>query len=91
MQIEYDIDKDTKNRVKHGISLERAVDLDIESAVIEPAEGVFSEPRFVATGYLEERLYILVFTPRTDKMRIISLRKANKRERKKYDTKKAIY
>ncbi|MBF0447076.1 MAG: BrnT family toxin [Magnetococcales bacterium] len=36
--------------------------------------------RFIASGHIESRLYIVVFTVRDDAIRLISLRKANKRE-----------
>ena len=40
--------------------------------------------RFVATGLLGTRLYVLVYTLRETVVRIISLRKANPREVKRY-------
>jgi uncharacterized protein len=44
----------------------------------------YGELRHVAIGYIETRLYVLVFTKRSSKVRVISLRKANKREERKY-------
>jgi uncharacterized DUF497 family protein len=35
-------------------------------------------------GYIDERLYALVFTPRGDAVHVISFRKANGREIKRY-------
>ncbi len=36
-------------------------------------------------GRIEERLFVLVYTPRHDAIRIISARKANSREVKRYE------
>jgi uncharacterized DUF497 family protein len=44
----------------------------------------YSEPRFVATGLIEQRLYVMVFCLREVSVRLISLRKANDREVKRY-------
>lgn len=45
----------------------------------------YGEARFIALGYIVDRLYSMVFTVRGDMLRVISLRKANKREVKRYD------
>lgn len=44
----------------------------------------YEEHRFITVGYLDDRLIVLVWTPRGEVRRIISMRKANDRE-------KAIY
>jgi len=44
----------------------------------------YPEPRFKATGYIGLRLYVVIFCVRDDAKRIISLRKANPREEKRY-------
>jgi uncharacterized DUF497 family protein len=41
--------------------------------------------RFIALGTIGERLFSMMFTVRGDVLRIISLRKANKREVRKYE------
>ncbi len=41
---------------------------------------VYPESRFVAIGYLNNRLHVLVFSETPCGIRIISFRKANKRE-----------
>ena len=45
---------------------------------------IYDEHRFITVGYLDTRLVVLVWTPRGEARRIISMRKANDRE-------KAIY
>ncbi len=44
----------------------------------------YDEPRFNALGYIGKRLYHLTFTVRGDVIRVISFRKANRREVKYY-------
>ncbi len=44
----------------------------------------YGEPRFVTFGFLTGRICAVVWTPREDINHIISLRKANDREQKKY-------
>jgi uncharacterized DUF497 family protein len=44
---------------------------------------------FVALGYLGERLHVVCFTPIEGGVRIISFRKANAREKRRYEQKTA--
>ena len=82
-EIEFDPRKDAVNVSKHGISLGRAQDFDWSSAVIRAdSRRTYGEPRFVATGPIDGRLHVLVYTPRGLAVRVIGLRKANARETK---------
>jgi uncharacterized protein len=45
----------------------------------------YGEPRFIALGLIGNRPHVMVFTPRGDMVRIISLRKANAREITRYE------
>lgn len=45
----------------------------------------YDEERYVAIGYIGERLHVMAFTMREETIRIISLRKANKREVNNYE------
>ncbi len=45
----------------------------------------YGEDRYELIGCIEGRLYVLVYTPRHDEIRIISARKANPREVKRYE------
>lgn len=45
----------------------------------------YGEDRYQLIGRIEERLFVLVYTPRHDAIRIISARKANAREVKRYE------
>ena len=52
--------------------------------VREDARKQYAEPRFEAKGYIGDRLHVMVFCLRADVVRVISLRKANKREEVSY-------
>ena len=52
--------------------------------VREDARKRYAEPRFEAKGYIGYGLHVMVFSLRADVVRVISLRKANKREEVSY-------
>jgi len=52
--------------------------------VLEDNRKDYGETRYCALGYIDLRLYHIVVTYRNDIIRVISLRKANKREVKIY-------
>jgi len=87
MQIEYDPDKDEINRRKHGVSLGEAAWFEWGTAHIEEdTRHDYGEQRFEATGYIGRRLHVVIFCFRGHARRIISVRKANPREEKRYAT-----
>ncbi len=45
----------------------------------------YGEDRYKLIGRIEDRLYVLIYTPRNDGLRIISARKANLREVERYE------
>lgn len=82
----WDENKAAANLAKHGVAFELARRFDWDTAVIvQDNRGDYGETRFQATGYIGTRLYVLVFTPRGGAERVISLRKANKRDVRNYD------
>ena len=83
MPVEFDAEKDALNIAKHGVSLSRAVDLEI-LAFIEDDRGEYGETRFRAWGLIDGNAYCLAFTHRGDKVRAISLRRAHKKEMDRY-------
>jgi uncharacterized DUF497 family protein len=86
MKIEFDAAKDEANQAKHGVSLAAAEDVDLEGAVVfEDVRFAYGERRFIAYAPLHGRLYAMCFTVRGEAIRVIGLRKANQRERKKYE------
>jgi len=45
----------------------------------------YGEDRYHLTGMIDQRLFVVFYTPRHDAMRVISARKANQREVKHYE------
>ena len=85
---EWDPGKAKANLVKHGVMFETARAFDWRTALVRfDAAHSRDERRYVAVGYIGERLYVMVFTPRRAALRIIGLRKANDREKKHYEEK----
>ena len=86
MEVEFDPDKNERNIRERGLSFELAAEFDFESALIrEDTRRDYGESRFRSLGFIGPELHALVFTVRGDALRIISLRKANRRERTLYE------
>jgi uncharacterized DUF497 family protein len=85
MQIEFDPDKDRVNQAKHGVSLVVAVDLDWDAALVWVDDRFeYSETRMIALAPKTQILYYVAFVDRGEVRRVISLRRANRREVKHY-------
>jgi uncharacterized protein len=90
MEIEFDPVKNAVNLAVHGISLARAVDLLAGFAVeFEDRRLDYGETRIIAIGAIEGRVFVCVYTWRGKVLRPISLRPANRRERRDYHQAKA--
>jgi uncharacterized DUF497 family protein len=88
MQIEFDPEKNAGNIELRGISFEDVARFEWHGAIIIPdTRRDYGEPRYRAFGFIDTRLHALFFTPREGKMRVISLRKANRREMLRYEKK----
>lgn len=61
------------------------VNFDFDTALTAQDDRHHSERRFMSIGYIENRLHVCVWCYREGNTRIISLRKANSRERKRYE------
>jgi uncharacterized DUF497 family protein len=86
LNIEFDSVKNEKNILERGISFELAADFDLATAKVwTDARKDYGEERFIALGYISNRLFSMVFTVRGESLRVISLRKANKREVSNYE------
>ena len=90
MQITYDPAKCERNTAERGLSFELVRAFDWSAAlVLEDQRNDYGERRFQALGFIGDRLYMLVFTPRPGAVHVISLRKANKREVTGYEQSQA--
>jgi len=85
MKFEWNKDKNKSNIKKHGLDFSDAF-LFFESPYLcsEDTRSDYQEKRFIAIGTIEGRVVVAVFAKRKNKTRIISMRKANEREKKKY-------
>jgi len=83
MAITYDPAKNERNIRERGLSFERAADFDFATAVFN-TEVRKGETRRVAVGYLDKRLHLLCYIPNPDGIRVISFRKTNKQESRRY-------
>lgn len=89
VEISYDPAKNERNIRERGLSFDRAVDFDFETAATI-TERRNNEERYVAFGYLDGRLHALCFLETQAGIRVISFRKANGREAKRYGKPKTI-
>jgi hypothetical protein len=86
MEIEFDPAKERRNLALRGISLSFAAKI-LKARIADEIDGRrdYGEERRIACGFIDERLYVCVYTRRRQVYRIISVRKANQRERARYD------
>ena len=81
MRIEFDLAKDLSNQLKHGLSLSLASELDWEAALVWIDERFeYGETRMIALAPKTEILCYVAFVDRGNVRRIISHRRANRRE-----------
>ncbi len=85
MRIEFDPAKDATNQMKHGVSLALADELDWEAALVWVDDRFeYGELRMIALAPETGILYYVAFVERGELRRVISLRRANRREVKHY-------
>jgi uncharacterized protein len=90
-EFEWDLEKAAANRAKHGVSFETATRVFADpNALIEQDRVVDGEPRWQAIGVVEGALMLLVAHTvheegDTERIRIISAREAERRERRRYE------
>ena len=85
MKITYGPVKEAANQAKHSLSLALAAELEWETALTwTDNRKDYGEIRQSALVLRENRLYFVAFVDRSNGRRIISLRKANDREVKRY-------
>ena len=85
MEFEYDPEKSVANRAKHGIDFEEAQSLWSDPFLLEVPALTEDEPRFLAIGRIGARHWTAVFTRRKGKLRIISVRRARRKEIEHYE------
>lgn len=88
VEFEWDKDNIDKSYKKHSITSKETEELFLDENVlfIEDVKHSQKEERFIAIGKTTQNtLLFAVFTIRNNKIRIISVRKANQKERRKYE------
>ena len=86
MEIEFDTTKRAKALEERGMDFARAGEVfDGRHFTGQDSRQDYEEDRFITVGLLDARLVVLVWTPRGEARRIISMRKANDREKALYD------
>lgn len=90
MRFEFDLAKSERNIELRGLSFHLAEELEWHEAILwRDIRKDYEESRESALAPWEGRLYFVAFTVRGDVVRIISFRKANKREVAKYEKAKS--
>jgi uncharacterized DUF497 family protein len=93
MNFDWDNNKNQSNIAKHGISFEEAIAIFDDPNILnyEDTRFNYGETRFVSIGQIilvtQEKTVIIVVihTQKNQTIRLISARKANERERKRYE------
>lgn len=85
MRYEHDPAKLAANVAKHGVWFHEAEGFEWQTARIEvDTRRSYGETRFRATGLIGARVYVMIYCLRSTAVRIISFRKANVREVRRY-------
>ena len=86
MDITYDAEKRALTLEKRGLDFEDAVHVFAGTTIdaVDDREN-YGEVRWLSFGLLDGRMVAVVWTPRGEARHIISMRKANERERKRYE------
>lgn len=85
MSFEWDEAKSQANLAKHNLSFEDAwIVFSGDTITVPDIRLNYGEPRMITFGMLAGRLVVIIHVNRGNNIRIISMRKANARERKIY-------
>ncbi len=88
MEFEWDDEKAARNLAKHGVSFHDAATVFGDPLAITYYDPDHSEDedRFLTFGHISDgHLFVVSHTNREDRIRIISARRATRRERKSYE------
>ncbi len=86
MKIEFGPAKSARNAEERGLPFELAAELEWEKAlIVQDRLRDYGEERLIAFAQLQGRLHVVCYVRRGQFRRIISFRKANKREEQAYE------
>ena len=80
MEFEFDNNKSEVNKQKHGIDFDEAKELWEDFDYVEIPVKTSDEPRFLVMGKIKNKHWTGVITYRSEKIRIISVRRSRKEE-----------
>lgn len=80
MEFEFDPEKSSSNKQKHGLDFDEGQALWKDSDLMEIPARTAGEPRFLVIGRIKGKHWTGVITYRDDRIRLISLRRARKEE-----------
>jgi len=86
MAFEFDPNKSVANKKKHGIDFVEAQGIWDDPDRLEVPARMQGEKRFVLIGKIAGMHWSVVFTPRAENFRIISVRRARKQEVEAYES-----
>jgi len=85
MLLEFDPEKSAKNVRERGVGFERFADMEVATAIsVDDTRKDYGVRRIGVLGTIGGELHSAVITPRGEKIRVISLRRANQREERAY-------
>ena len=85
MEFEWDEAKRQANITKHDVDFLEAIELLADAPLLhDDSRQDYGERRCQATGIVDGKMLVVIFTIRESSFRIISARRANSRERRKY-------
>jgi uncharacterized protein len=86
VQFDFDPEKDAANRTKHGLGLSQFPGFDPGTDLtIADVRQDFGEPRYRSFGRVDGIGYMIAFTVREDRIRLISFRRAHEKEMQRYE------
>ncbi len=86
MPLSYDPAKNARNITDRGLSFERVNDLEWRTSVVrQDIRRDWGEMRLLVMAKLDGKLHVAVVTPRGDDLRVISFRRAHRKEEKEYE------
>ena len=91
MEYEWDEAKNARCLRERGFTFDDAVEAFADPNALIDLDNLvaYGESRYRLLGSIDGRVHVVIFTERVTKKRIISVRKANRREQKLYHSRQA--
>ncbi len=88
IEFEWDESKNISNFYKHNIGFDDAKNIFDDSNRIETEDirKDYGEKRFITTGKVFNTIFVVVYTVRENRIRLISARRADRNERNDYNS-----